>query len=142
MKHTSTLLVAGLIALATSLFTGCSTRPDLSGSYTTVFDAKTARGSGWHGSAEILLTQVGSSLTGNLTLHHPDAGTFQIPITSGTIQNGRVVFFGHATLPMGTVDLTFRGVVKRDRIEGGANVALQCWFGEEEDKATLQMAKV
>jgi hypothetical protein len=131
-------IVAGLTI---SLFTGCSLQPDISGSYTTAVNARRADGPGWHGSAEILLTQTGSSLTGNVTLHHPTAGTFQIPITSGTVQDGKVVFFGHTALPLGTVDLTFRGIIKSGHIEGGANVELQCPFGQEHDHATLLMAK-
>ncbi len=141
MKRISPLLVAGLVALTIILFTGCSPQPDVSGSYTTAVNARRANGPGWHGSAEVLLTQNGSVLTGNVTLHHPTAGIFQIPITSGTVQDGKVMFFGHAALPLGTVDLTFRGLVKSGHIEGGANVELQCLFGQEHDDATLMMAR-
>ena len=105
-------------------------------------DARRANGSGWRGTAEVLLTQTGSSLSGNVTLHHPAAGIFQIPITSGTVQDGKVVFFGHSGLPLGTVDLSFRGIIKNGHIDGGANVELQCLFGQEHDQAKLQMAKV
>ena len=141
MKRISPLLVAGLVALTIGLFTGCSSQPDITGSYTTAVNARRANGPNWHGSAEVLLTQAGSSLTGNVTLHHPTAGIVQIPITSGTVQDGRVVFFGHAALPLGTVDLMFRGLIKSGHIEGGANVELQCLFGQEHDDATFLMAK-
>ncbi len=141
MKPTAFLFVAGLIALTISLFTACSPQPDISGSYITTVNARRANGPGWNGSAEVLLTQNGSVLTGNVTLHHPTAGVFQIPITSGTVQDGKVVFFGHAPVPLGTVDLTFRGIIKSGHIEGGANVELQCLFGQEHDDAILTMAK-
>jgi hypothetical protein len=141
MKRISPSLAAGLIAMIVSLFTGCSPLPDISGSYTTTVNARRANGPGWHGSAEVLLTQNGSSLTGNVTLHHPTAGIFQIPITSGTVQDGKVVFFGHTALPLGTVDLMFRGIIKSGHIEGGANVELQCLFGQEHDDVTLLLAK-
>lgn len=140
MKCMVNVTAAGMMILAATLFTGCSPHSDVTGSYTTVFDAHPATGTGWRGSADILLTQVGSSVTGNLTLHHPVAGTFQIPITSGTVQDGKVVFFGHANLAFGTVDLSFHGTVKQGRIEGGATVDLQCLFGEENDSATLRLA--
>ncbi len=142
MKRISLSLVAGLIGMILSLLSGCSPQPDISGSYTTAVNARTASGPGWKGSAEILLTQSGSSLTGNVTLHHPTAGIFQIPITSGTVQGGKVVFFGHTVLPMGTVDLAFRGMIKSGHIEGGAHVELQCLFGKEHDDANFLMAKV
>ena len=88
MKRISLSLVAGLIALTISLSTGCSPQPDISGSYTSAVNARRANGSGWRGTAEVLLKQTGSSLSGNVTLHHPTAGIFQIPITSGTVQDG------------------------------------------------------
>jgi hypothetical protein len=141
MKRISPSLVTCLIGVIVSLLTGCSPQPDISGSYTTAVNARRANGLGWHGSAEVLLTQNGSSLTGNVTLHHPTAGMFQIPITSGTVQDGKIVFFGHTALPLGTVDLTFRGMIKSGHIEGSANVELQCLFGQEHDEATLLMAK-
>ena len=141
MKRPMLSLTVGLIVSIASFFSGCSRQPVISGSYTTAVNARRANGPGWHGSAEVLLIQNGSSLTGNVTLHHPTAGIFQIPITSGTVQDGKVVFFGHTALPLGTVDLTFRGAIKSGRIEGGANVELRCLFGQEHDDATLLMAK-
>jgi len=98
-------------------------------------------GRGWNGTAEILLTQTGASLTGHITLHHPAAGTVQIPITSGSVQDGKVVFFGHTNLPLGTVDLKFTGATKATRIEGAVNVELNSLFGDEQDTATLYLSK-
>ena len=110
MKCTSCSLAAGFGLLALSLMTGCFSQSDLSGRYTTPIHAHSAERPGWQGSAEILLMQVGSSLTGHVTLHHPTAGMVQIPITSGSVQGGNIVFFGHTTLPLGTVDLKFNGL--------------------------------
>src|SRR3954453_23091269 len=107
MKHK--LLFAGLITSALWLFTSCSAQPDLSGSYTTTVEALSNHGARWRGTAEVLLAQNGPTLTGNLTLHHPTAGLFQIPINAGSVQEGKVVFYGHATLPLGTVEFSFHG---------------------------------
>jgi hypothetical protein len=88
-----------------------------------------------------LLAQTGASLTGNVILHHPSAGAIQIPITSGSVQDGKVVFFGHTNLPLGTVDLKFDGTVKATRIEGAVHVELNTLFGGEQDTATLYLSK-
>jgi hypothetical protein len=95
----------------------------------------------WRGNAELMLTQCGSSLNGEFTLRHPSAGTFRIPITSGTVKDSKVVFFGHAMLPVGTVDITFHGTARRGGIEGDANVDLHCLFGEENDSAELRLER-
>ena len=139
MKHK--LLFVGLMASALNLFTGCSARSSISGTYTTTVDARSKSGACWRGTAEVLLTQNGPSLTGNLTLHHPTAGLFQIPITAGAVQEGKVVFFGHATLPLGTVELSFHGVRKGNHIEGTADVHVQSLFGAETDNATFLLVK-
>ena len=141
MKCASCSLAAGFGLLALMLMTGCFSQSDLSGKYTTPTHARSTEGPGWQGSAEILLTQVGSSLTGHVTLHHPTAGTVQIPITSGSVQGGHVVFFGHTTLPLGTVDLKFTGLLKTNCIEGRAALELDSLFGEEHDNANWQLAK-
>jgi hypothetical protein len=134
--------VAGLLVLAITVFlTSCFPQPDISGTYTTAVHARQGNGRGWNGRAEILLTQTGASLTGHITLHHPAAGTVQIPITSGSVQDGKVVFFGHTNLPLGTVDLKFTGVATTTRIEGAVNVELHLLFGEEQDTATLYLSK-
>jgi hypothetical protein len=57
------------------------------------------------------------------------------------VQDGKVVFFGHTNLPLGTVDLKFTGVAKTTRIEGAVNVELDSLFGEEQDTATLYLSK-
>jgi len=142
MKRIPFAAAPGLFVLATTLFlAGCFPEPDISGTYTTAVHARQGNGRGWNGTAEILLTQTGSSLTGQVTLHHPSAGTFQIPITSGSAQNGKVVFFGHTNLPLGTVDLKFDGVVKATRIEGAVNVEVDSLFGQEQDTATFYLSK-
>jgi len=141
MKRITFAVVIGLLILVTTFLTGCFPQPDISGTYTTAVHARQGNGCGWNGTAEILLTQTGASLTGQVTLHHPSAGTVQIPITSGSVQDGKVVFFGHTNLPLGTVDLKFIGLVKRTRIEGAANVELDSLFGQEQDTATLYLAK-
>lgn len=134
--------IAGLFALAITVFlTSCFPQPDISGTYTTAVHACQGNGRSWNGTAEILLTQTGASLTGHVTLHHPHAGTVEIPITSGFVQDGKVVFFGHTNLPLGTVDLNFTGVAKTTRIEGAVNVELDSLFGEEQDTATLYLSK-
>ena len=51
------------------------------------------------------------------------------------------MFFGHTTLPLGTVDLKFNGLLKPNRIEGGAELELDSLFGEEHDKAHWYLAK-
>jgi hypothetical protein len=141
MKRITFAVVIGLLMLVTTLFTGCFPQPDMSGTYTTAVHARQGNGRGWNGAAEILLMQTGASLTGHVTLHHPDAGTVEIPITSGFVRDGKVVFFGHANLPLGTVDLKFTGVAKTTRIEGAVNVDLDSLFGEEQDTATLYLSK-
>ena len=134
--------VAGLFVLAITVFlTSCFPQPDVSGTYTTAVRARQGNGTSWNGTAEILLTQTGASLTDHVTLHHPHAGTVEIPITSGSVQDGKVVFFGHTNLPLGTVDLKFTGVAKATRIEGAVNVELDSLFGEEQDTATLYLSK-
>jgi hypothetical protein len=134
--------VAGLFILAITVFlTSCFPQPDISGIYATAVHARQGNGRSWNGTAEILLTQTGASLTGHVTLHHPHAGTVQIPITSGSVQDGKVVFFGHTNLPLGTVDLKFTGVAKATRIEGAVNVELDSLFGDEQDTATLYLSK-
>ena len=134
--------VAGLFVLAITVFlTSCFPQPDISGTYTTAVHARQGNGRGWNGTAEILLTQTGASLAGHVTLHHPHAGTVEIPITSGSVQDGKVVFFGHTNLPLGTVDLKFTGVAKTTRIEGAVHVQLDSLFGEEQDTATLCLSK-
>ena len=141
MKRTSFTVVAGLLMLVTTLLTGCFPQHDISGSYTTPVEAHQASGRGWNGTADILLAQTGASLTGNVTLHHPFAGIVQIPITAGSVQDGKVVLFGHTNLPLGTVDLKFDGTVKATRIEGAVYVELNTLFGGEQDTATLYLSK-
>ena len=141
MKRITFAVVTGLFMLVTTFLTGCFPQPDISGTYTTAVHARQGNGRSWNGTAEILLTQTGASLSGHITLHHPDAGTVQIPITSGSVQDGKVVFFGHANLPLGTVDLKFTGAAKATRIEGAVNVELDSLFGEEQDTATLYLSK-
>lgn len=141
MNRISFSVVAWLLTLATCFLTGCFPQANISGTYTTTVDAHRTNGPGWQGTAEVLLIEAGSSLTGNITLHHPTAGTIQIPITSGSVEDNNVVFFGHTTMPLGTVDLKFTGVVEANRIKGGMNVKLNSVFGEEHDTATLQMSK-
>ena len=141
MKRITFAVVIGVLVLVTTFLTGCFPQPDISGTYTTAVHARQGNGRGWNGTAEILLTQTGASLTGHVTLHHPDAGTVEIPITSGSVQDGKVVFFGHTNLPLGTVDLKFRGAAKATRIEGAVNVELNSLFGEEQDTATLSLSK-
>ena len=141
MTRTSFAVVTGLLMLVAIFLSGCFPQPDITGSYTTAVHARQASGRGWNGTAEILLTQTGGSLTGSVTLHHPSAGTVQIPITSGSVQDGKVVFFGHTNLPLGTVDLQFSGVAKATRIEGAVNVELNSLFGQEQDTATLFLSK-
>jgi len=141
MKRITFAVVIGLFILVTTFLTGCFPQPDISGTYTTAVHARQGNGRGWNGTAEIRLTQTGASLTGQVTLHHPEAGTVQIPITSGSVQDGKVVFFGHTNLPLGTLDLTFTGLVKTTRIEGAVHVELDSLFGQEQDTATLYLAK-
>ena len=142
MKRITFAVVIGLFVLAITLFlAGCFPQPDISGTYTTAVQARQGNGRSWNGTAEILLTQTGASLTGHVTLHHPDAGTVEIPITSGSVQDGKIVFFGHTNLPLGAVDLKFSGAVKPTRIEGAVNVELDSLFGEEQDTATLYLSK-
>jgi len=141
MKRTSFAVVTGLLMLVTTFLTSCFPQPDISGTYTTPVNALQANGRSWNGAAEILLAQTGSSLTGHITLHHPEAGAFEIPITSGSVQDGKVMFFGHTNLPLGTVDLKFDGAVKATRIEGAVHVELNTLFGGEQDTATLYLSK-
>ena len=141
MKRITFAVVIGLFILVTTFLTGCFPQPDISGTYTTAVHARQGNGRGWNGTAEILLTQTGASITGHVTLRHPDAGTVEIPITSGSVQDGKVVFFGHTNLPLGTVDLKFTGLVKATRIEGAVHVELDSLFGQEQDTATLYLAK-
>jgi hypothetical protein len=141
MKRITFAMVIGLFILVTTFLTGCFPQPDISGTYTTAVHARQGNGRGWNGTAEILLTQTGASLTGHVTLHHPGAGAVEIPITSGSVQDGKVVFFGHTNLPLGTVDLKFTGLVRTTRIEGAVHVELDLLFGQEEDTATLYLAK-
>jgi hypothetical protein len=103
MKRITFAVVIGLFILLTTFLTGCFPQPDISGTYTTAVHARQGNGRGWNGTAEILLTQTGASLTGHVTLHHPGAGAVEIPITSGSVQDGKVVFFGHTNLLLGTV---------------------------------------
>lgn len=141
MKQITFAVVIGLFILVTTFLTGCFPQPDISGTYTTAVHARQGNGRGWNGTAEILLAQTGASLTGQVTLHHPSAGTVQIPITSGSVQDGKVVFFGHTNLLLGAVDLKFDGVMKATRIEGAVHVDLDSLFGQEQDTATLYLAK-
>lgn len=141
MKRITFAVVTGPLVLVTTFLTGCFPQPDISGTYTTVVHARQGNGRGWNGTAEILLTQTGASLTGHVTLHHPEAGTVQIPITSGSVQDGKIVFFGHTNLPLGTVDLKFSGAAKATRIEGAVTVELDSLLGEEQDTATVYLSK-
>jgi hypothetical protein len=141
MKRITFAVVIGLFILLTTFLTGCFPQPDISGTYTTAVHARQGNGHGWNGTAEILLTQTRTSLTGHVTLHHPGAGAVEIPITSGSVQDGRVVFFGHTNLPLGTVDLKFTGAAKATGIEGAVHVELNSLFGQEQDTAALYLAK-
>jgi hypothetical protein len=141
MKRTSFAVVTGLLMLVTTSLISCFAQPDISGTYTTPVNALQASGRSWNGVAEILLAQTGSSLAGHVTLDHPDAGAFEIPITSGSVQDGKVMFFAHTNLPLGTVDLKFDGAVKATRIEGALHVELNTLFGREQDTATLYLSK-
>lgn len=127
--------------IATGVLTGCGSAPDVSGSYITTVNARSSSGAQWHGKAEVLLAQEGQSLTGSVTLHHPTAGAIQIPITSGSASGGKVVFFGHAGLPLGSLDLSFHGAEKNGCIEGGIHLTLHSLFGNETDSAVLLLAK-
>jgi hypothetical protein len=134
-------LFAPFLAIGLGVLTGCYMQPDLSGSYTTSVNATTSSGEHWRGTADVLLTQTGSALAGNITLHHPSAGTIQIPITSGSAADGKVLFFGHAQLPMGTVDVSFHGELKSSQIEGAAEMSIHSLLGSETDNANLLLAK-
>lgn len=139
MNTRSTFIV--LSGLAVGLLCGCGSQPDLTGSYTTPVDATTSRGQQWHGTADVLLTQSGESLTGHVILHHPAAGTIPIPITSGSAIDGKVLFCAHAQLPLGSVDVTFRGKQNGSQVKGVADVTVQSLVGAETDNATLLLAK-
>jgi hypothetical protein len=100
------VLLSGLVV---GVLCGCGRQPDLTGPYTTPVDAISSHGRQWHGTADVFLTQRGESLSGHVILHHPTAGIIQIPITSGSVVEGTVLFSGHAQLPFGTVDVSFHG---------------------------------
>lgn len=134
-------IIAVLLAGALGLASGCGPQSDLTGSYITPVDATTSRGQHWHGTADLLLTQTGHSLGGQLILHHPKAGTIAIPITSGSASDGAVLFCGHGQLPLGSVDVTFRGKQIGAQITGSAQLTVQSLFGGQTDNATLWLAK-
>lgn len=104
-------------------------------------DATTSRGQHWHGTADVFLTQVGHSLNGQLILYHPKAGAVHIPITSGSATDGTVLFCGHGQLPLGNVDVSFRGKQTGSRIEGAVQVTVQSLFGGQTDSANLLLAR-
>lgn len=135
------LFLFALIAIGIGVLAGCGPEPDVSGSYVTTVDARSSGGARWHGKAEVLLTQKGQLLTGSVTLHHPTVGPIQIPITAGSASGGKIVFFGHGQLPLGSLDLSFHGAEKNGRIEGGIHLTLHSLFGSETDSAVLLMAK-
>lgn len=124
--------VALILAGAFGLVTGCGPQPDLTGFYQTPVDATTSRGQHWYGTADVFLTQVGHSLNGQLILYHPKAGAVHIPITSGSATDGTVLFCGHGQLPLGNVDVSFRGKQTGSRIEGAVQVTVQSLFGGQD----------
>src|SRR4051795_11813097 len=67
MKRITLAVVIGVSMLVTTFLTGCFPQPDISGTYTTAVHARQGNGRGWNGTAEILLTQTGASLTGHVT---------------------------------------------------------------------------
>jgi hypothetical protein len=117
--------VTTVFVVASSFLAGC--RPGLffqrnvTGLYSTPIMATSPDGTLWSGSADILLTQTDKNLTGTIWIHHPAAGTIQVPIVSGIASDGQISFAGHGQFPMGTVDIAFQGSESRACIRGNAD---------------------
>lgn len=114
---------------------------DVTGLYSTPITAISADGNQWSGSADIVLTQIDKTLTGTIWIHHPGAGTIQVPIVSGIANNGQITFSGHGQFPMGTVDITFQGNESDARIQGNADVTLHTFLGSATDRASFDLSK-
>lgn len=87
------------------------------------------------------MAQAGHSLTGNVVLHNPIAGTIQIPITSGSATDGTVLFSGHAQVGLGNVAISFKGREAGSGILGAADVTVDTFLGGETEKASLLLTK-
>jgi hypothetical protein len=88
-----------------------------------------------------LLSQTDKALTGTIWIHHPGAGTIQVPIVSGIASEGRISFAGHGEFSMGTVDIAFHGTESHARIRGNAEVTLHTFLGSGIERASFDLSK-
>jgi hypothetical protein len=137
--------VTTAFVVASSFFAGCGPGPffqrNVTGLYSTPITATSPDGTRWSGSADILLTQTDKNLTGTIWIHHPAAGTIQVPIVSGIASDGQISFAGHGQFPMGTVDIAFQGSESRACIRGNADLTLHTFLGSATDRASFDLSK-
>jgi hypothetical protein len=141
MKSTRMFVIAGLMVSEIISVASCSWQRGISGSYTTTIDARSAGPRQLAGKCRTHVDAMWFIIEWRVYTPSPDCG--HVP-DSDHVRDGKdskVVFFGHAKLPVGTVDITFHGTARRGGIEGDANVDLHCLFGEENDSAELRLER-
>lgn len=132
-----------LLFLAIVSTAACNSAPEISGVWKGTIQGSAANGKGkWQGSAELTLNQNGDALTGTLVFTHPQAGSVQVPITSGIVSKNAVTFYGQSQFPLGgSIQLTFHGNVSGTSLTGTTDMTSRGLFGTVSNSGPLTLAK-
>lgn len=96
----------------------------------------------WQGPAELTLNQNGDALTGTLVFTHPQGGRVQVPITSGIVSKDTLTFSGQNQFPMGSLEISFHGVVAGASLTGTADMTSRSvLIGPQANTASLDLKK-
>jgi hypothetical protein len=96
----------------------------------------------WNGPAELTLTQQDTAIAGTLVFTHPQAGTVQIPISSGVLSNDALVLSGQSQFPMGSMELNFHGEIAGSQLTGKLDLTSRALLlGSHTDRASLRLKK-
>ena len=124
---------------------GCErlSRPNISGVWKGTIQASAAGGKDkWQGPAELTLNQNGDAITGTLVFTHPQGGRVQVPITSGVVSKDTVTFSGQNQFPMGSIEITFHGMVAGASLTGTADMTSRSvLIGPQANTASLNLTK-
>jgi hypothetical protein len=134
------------LSLAAALFvaSGCRwlSRQNVSGVWNGSIESSDRGGHKWQGPAELTLNQNGDAITGTLVFTHPQGGRVQVPISSGAISGDSVTFSGQTNLPMGAIEITFRGKLTDTNLRGTADMTLRALLlGAETNPASLNLTR-
>lgn len=136
------LLLSLSLTPALLLATGCRwlLRQNISGVWKGSIESSDRGGHKWQGPAELTLNQNGDAVT--LVFTHPQGGRVQVPISSGVVSADSVTFSGQTQLPMGAIELTFRGKLSDTSLRGTADMTLRALLlGAETNPASLNLTR-